>query len=161
MAETVEANSAAAARDGSEADRTLVVERVFKAPPERVFNAWTDPEVLVQWWGPEGLHTPEHTMDVREGGAWRTVMMNDKGETHTASGVYREIAPPKRLVMTWAWEQPDGGRGHETLIELSFEPAEQGTRLKLVQRLFATAEARDNHRMGWDSSFNCLGQYLS
>ncbi|MCP4384930.1 MAG: SRPBCC domain-containing protein [Hyphomicrobiales bacterium] len=160
MAEATEADNATAVREGSETDRTLVVERIFKAPPDKVFNAWTDPEILVRWWGPEGLHTPEYTMDVREGGAWRTVMMNDKGEAHTASGVYREIAPPKRLVMTWAWEQPDGERGHETLIELSFEPAEQGTRLKLVQRLFADVDARDNHRMGWNSTFSCLEQYF-
>lgn len=160
MADTTQANSASAVREGTEADRTLVVERVFKAPPDKVFNAWTDPEILVQWWGPEGLHTPEYSMDVREGGAWRTVMMNDKGEAHTASGVYKEIAPPKRLVMTWAWEQPDGDRGHETLIELSFEPAGQGTKLTLVQRLFVNVEARDNHRMGWTSTLNSLEQFI-
>ncbi|WP_421722812.1 SRPBCC family protein [Bauldia sp.] len=158
---TTEANNATAVREGSEADRTLVVERVFKASPERVFSAWTDPKILVQWWGPEGLHTPEYTMDVREGGAWRTVMMNDKGESHTASGVYQEIAPPNRLVMTWAWEQPDGSRGHETVVELSFEPAEDGTRLTLTQRLFANVEARDNHRMGWTSSLSSLETFLS
>ena len=159
MADTTNnANSASAIREGSEADRTLVIERVFKAPPEKVFAAWTNPEILVKWWGPEGFGTPEHEMDVREGGAWRTVMRNDKGEDHVVSGVYRDISPAKRLVLTWAWEQPDGSRGHETLVELTFEPAGDGTRMRLVQRLFETVEGRDNHRMGWDSSFNCLEQ---
>ena len=50
-----------------ERDRTLVVERIFNAPRERVFAAWTDPEMLVRWWGPEGHHIPESTIDVREG----------------------------------------------------------------------------------------------
>ncbi|MEQ8698544.1 MAG: SRPBCC domain-containing protein [Bauldia litoralis] len=157
---TSNANSASAVREGSEADRTLVVERVFKAPPETVFAAWTDPEILVQWWGPEGFHTPERGMDVRQGGAWRTVMRNAEGEPHAVSGVYHEITPSRRLVMTWGWEEPDGSRGHETLVELTFEPTEDGTRLKLVQRLFETTEGRDRHNMGWASSLDCLEQFL-
>ena len=161
MSDLSNADSASATREASEDDRTLIVERVFKAPPERVFRAWTDPRILIEWWGPEGMHTPEHAMDVREGGAWRTVMMNDKGEPHTVSGVYREISPHDRLVMTWAWEQPDGSRGHETLVELSFAATRDGTRLRLVQRLFESAEARDNHNMGWQSSLNCLEQLLA
>ena len=112
MADTIAVNSATAVSAGK-ADRTLVIERVFKAPPDKVFAAWTDPAILVKWFGPEGFSVPEHSLDVREGGAWRTVMVSPKGEPHTASGVYREIAPPRRLVMTWAWDQEDGKRGHE------------------------------------------------
>ena len=161
MADTTSnANSASAVREGSETDRTLVVERVFKAPPEKVFAAWTNPDILIKWWGPEGFTTPEHAMDIREGGAWRTVMRNEKGEAHIGSGVYRDISPDKRLVMTWAWEQPDGSRGHETVVELTFRPTADGTHMRLVQRLFDSVEQRDNHRMGWDSSFNCLEQVL-
>ena len=156
MADTIEANSARAVREGSTDDRTLVIERVFKAPPEQVFAAWTDPKILAEWWGPESFHTPEYVMDVREGGAWRTVMRNQSGEAHIASGVYREITPPKRLIMTWGWQQPDGTRGHETEVALSFEPVAEGTRLRLVQRVFATVENRDNHRMGWSSSLDKL-----
>lgn len=161
MSDTRNLDGAAAVRQGSEADRTLVIERVFRASPEHVFKAWTDPAILVKWWGPEGFDTSEQTMDVREGGAYRTVMVSPKGESHTVSGVYREIAPPKRLVMTWAWEQPDGSRGHETVVELTFTPAPEGTRLKLVQSVFETVEQRDNHNMGWSSSFNCLDRLFA
>ena len=83
-------------------------------------------------------------------------MRNEKGEAHTASGVYREIDPPKSLVMTWGWQQPDGRRGDETVVEISFEAVPDGTRLRLVQRIFNTTDNRDNHRMGWQSSFNKL-----
>lgn len=162
MAETMTtANGAAAVREGTVEDRTLVVERVFKASPEKVFKAWTDPAILVQWWGPEGFTTPEQKMDVREGGAWRTVMVSQSGETHTVSGEYREISPPKRLVMTWGWEQADGSRGHETMVELSFEPTPNGTKLRLVQRVFASVEQRDSHSMGWNSSLNDLERLFS
>jgi glutathione S-transferase len=156
MAETQGANAARTVREGSVEERTLVIERVFKAPPDQVFRAWTDPGILVEWWGPEGFHTPECAMDVRDGGAWRTVMTNEKGESYTVSGVYREIVPPRRLVLTWSWHQPDGSRGHETLVELSFDPSPEGTRMRLVQRLFESADQRDSHRMGWQSSFNKL-----
>ncbi|HET7715697.1 MAG TPA: SRPBCC domain-containing protein [Bauldia sp.] len=158
MPEPVEANSARAVREGSVDDRTLVIERVFKAPPDQVFRAWTDPEILVDWWGPEGFGTrpAECAMDLREGGAWRTVMRNERGEAHIASGVYREISPPRRLVLTWGWQQPDGSRGHETVVELNFESVPGGTRLRLVQRVFASSDQRDSHRMGWQSSLDKL-----
>lgn len=155
-------NSAAAVREGATADRTLVIERVFKAAPERVFRAWTDPKILVKWWGPEGYGTPDCTMDVRAGGAWRTVMANAEGQSHIVSGVYHEITPPKRLVTTWAWEQEDGRRGHETMLELTFEPAADGnTKVTLVQSLFESVEQRDSHNMGWSSSFNDLDRLLA
>lgn len=160
MADASGASSTRQAGDGGARDRTLVIERVFRAPPEAVFAAWTDPAILAEWWGPETFHTPECAMDVREGGAWRTLMRNDKGETHIVSGVYREIAPPRRLVMTWGWQQPDGTRGHETTVELEFEPVADGTRLRLVQRIFATVENRDGHRMGWQSSLNKLEELV-
>jgi uncharacterized protein YndB with AHSA1/START domain len=161
VADVSDTDRADAVGTGSAEDRTLVIEHVFKAPPEQVFAAWTDPAILAAWWGPETFHTPEYAMDVREGGAWRTVMRNEKGEAHIVSGVYREIAPPRRLVMTWGWQQPDGARGHETTVELDFEPVADGTRLRLVQRVFATVENRDGHRMGWQSSFSKLDRLIA
>jgi uncharacterized protein YndB with AHSA1/START domain len=140
-------------------ERTLVIERVFKASPERVFRAWTDPTVLVTWWGPEGFTTPEFAFDLRTGGAWRTVMRSPDGNAHPVSGIYREIDPPKRLVITWAWEE-DGKRGHETEIEITFLAIENGTRMRLVQRIFQTPEARDRHRDGWTQSFAKLERLL-
>ena len=160
MADAIEVNSATAVSAGK-AERTLVIERVFKAPPDKVFAAWTDPAILVKWFGPEGFSVPEHSLDVREGGAWRTVMISPKGEPHTASGVYREIAPPRRLVMTWAWDQEDGKRGHETILELTFRPVAAGTELRLVQSLFQDKDRRDGHDQGWSSSFNKLDRLLA
>jgi uncharacterized protein YndB with AHSA1/START domain len=89
------------AADRNEADCTLIIERVFNAPPAEVFAAWTDPAILTRWWGPEGHSTPECDMDVRPGGAWRTKLIGPDGD-HIVSGVYREIAPPSRLVFTGA-----------------------------------------------------------
>ncbi len=159
MPEERQMNAAAAVAEDRPADRTLIVERVFKAPPERVFEAWTDPAILVRWWGPEGFETPECEMDVRTGGAWRTTMVSPKGEGHTVSGVYREILPPVRLVMTWGWEQ-DGKRGHETVVEVTFEPSGAGTRMRLVQSVFESESARDAHSEGWISTLKDLEFFL-
>jgi uncharacterized protein YndB with AHSA1/START domain len=151
---------AATATEPRPADRTLVVERVLKASPEKVFKAWTDPAILIRWWGPEGFTTPECSMDVRVDGSWRTTMVSPKGEAHTVSGVYREISPPSRLVMTWGWEH-DGVRGHETVVEVTFEPTESGTRMRLVQSVFESQNARDLHSDGWSSTFDNLERILA
>jgi uncharacterized protein YndB with AHSA1/START domain len=160
MADNSTLNAATARTEGGPADRTLVIERVFKATPEKVFKAWTDPAILVKWWGPEGFNTPECKMDVRAGGAWRTTMVEPGGKGHTCSGVYREISPAKRLVLTWGWEE-EGKRGHETVVELTFEPTQGGTRMRLVQSVFDSTSSRDGHSQGWTSSFNDLERVLT
>ncbi len=161
MANANTANSATATHDPEVAERTLIIDRIFKASPEKVFKAWTDPAILVQWYGPEGFHTRDVMMDVRPGGAHRGVMVGPDGNAHTASGVYREIDAPKRLVMTWAWEDDKGQRGHETVIEITFHAAPGGTRMHLVQQIFQNADSRDGHGKGWNSSFDKLGRLFA
>jgi uncharacterized protein YndB with AHSA1/START domain len=160
MADNRAINAATATTEERPADRTLIIERIFKASPETVFKAWIDPAILVKWWGPEGFETPECKMDVRSGGAWRTTMMSPKGDSHTVSGVYREVSPPSRLVMTWGWEQ-GGDRGHETVIEVTFEASGPGTKMRRVQSVFASQNARDSPSEGWNSTFNDLERVLA
>ena len=84
-------------------DAILKIEREFSAPPDVVYNAWINPEILVKWWGPEGMTTPDFKLDVHEGGSWTTTMEGSEGNRVTTSGVYKVLEPPKRLVFTWAW----------------------------------------------------------
>ena len=144
----------------SDDGRVLRMERIFSATPERVFQAWIDPEKLVQWWGPEGMTTPRCEMNVREGGAWLTVMRNAEGGEHTVSGIFRIIDPPKRLVLTWAWHNDGVRDGHETELSIELEAVEGGTRLTLVQQTFRERENRDSHKGGWTSSLNDLARFL-
>lgn len=137
-------------------DCVLRLERLIHGTPEAVFDAWTKPERLVKWWGPEGFTVPEHTLDVRVGGAWRTVMRSPEGSDHIVNGVYREIDRPHRLVFTWAWEQEDGSRGHETVVTIEFTARDGGTLVQLTQATFAEKEQRDSHEKGWASSLNDL-----
>ncbi|MFZ1682158.1 MAG: SRPBCC domain-containing protein [Rhizobiaceae bacterium] len=141
-------------------ERTLVIERTFGASPQDLFDAFRDPVRIVKWWGPEGATVPSSAFDVRIGGAWATTMRNRDGAEHHVSGTYLVLDPPRRIAFTWAWRQADGSRGHETVVDVVIAPDPAGARLTLTQKSFATAEHRDNHRIGWESSFIDLDRYL-
>lgn len=82
-------------------DQVLTIERNSNASPEAVFDAWTDPEILSQWWGPEGVSIPALDLDVKEGGAWTTTMYSDQMGNKVVSGTYKIVERPSRLVFTW------------------------------------------------------------
>ena len=138
----------------------LVFDREFDAPIQAVFDAFVDPEQLPKWWGPEEMTVPVCEMDVREGGAWKTVMRSKDGKEHTVTGVYKQIQPPTKLVFTWGWVY-DSGRGHETLVTIELSEHAGKTRMHFEQRTFAAAEHRDNHVHGWESTFRSLRAYLA
>jgi len=142
-------------------ERELVITRVFDAPRRLVFKTWTEPERLVQWWGPKGFTMPACAMDVRPGGAFRFRMHGPDGADHWLQGVYREIVEPERLVCTWTWVDAEGKPGHETLLTVDF--AEQGgkTKLTLHQAIFESVTACEGHQDGWTSSLDRLAACLA
>ncbi len=150
--------AARAAKTEAIPETTLRLVRTLDAPIAMVFDAWTVPEQIVRWWGPEGFSVPEYRIEVREGGAWRTVMRGPDGE-HIVSGVYHEISRPDRLAFSWAWES-DGERGHETLVTIALRDLGGRTELTLTQREFENEEACEMHGHGWTSSFVCLDAHL-
>ena len=135
--------------------KTLRMTRDLSASIERVYEAFTNPEHLQRWWGPEGISTPHVEMDVRTGGAWITTMRGGDGEEFVVSGEYVELKPHHRLAFTWGWIN-DGVRGHNTLVEIDLESIETGTRLTLVHSIFESREDCQRHEQGWTSSLNCL-----
>lgn len=139
--------------------RVIRMTRTFDAPRERVFRAWTEPEQLAKWWGPKGFTVPDHNIDVRPGGAWRTTMRSPEGNDHIVAGVYREITPPERLVFTWGWET-EGPRGHETVVTIEFHERDGGTELQLTQELFENETSRDMHNQGWSGCMDSLDDAL-
>ncbi|MEN8197020.1 MAG: SRPBCC domain-containing protein [Pseudomonadota bacterium] len=141
-------------------DTVLHLTRTFDTPRERVFRAWTDPDRLSKWWGPQTHTCPVAELDVRAGGKWRTCMLGEDGTERWVQGVYREVEAPERLVFTLAWET-DGIPGDETLVTIEFRERAGGTEMVLTHERFATAESRDLHKMGWTSSFEDLADHLS
>ena len=137
-------------------DNVLEMERLIPAPPERVFEYWTEPELVAKWFGPGEFDVPSSDLDLRPGGKWRTTIRSPEGQLRTVSGVYSTIEPPRRLVFTWAWDDDNGVRGHETQVTVTLEPTPGGTRLRLVQEDFQNREVRDRHNGGWSSSLGKL-----
>ena len=134
----------------------LSIHRVFDAPRELVFRAWTQPEHLAQWYGPVGTHTPLHTisMDVRPGGKWQACMINNEtGEEYPTGGEFRQVVEPERLVFTWG--QP-GGRV-VGLVTITFEDLGAKTAMN-----FLLADLPDNPDLigevssGWSSALDRL-----
>jgi len=80
------------------ADREIVTTRVLNAPRELVFKAWTDPDQLVQWWGPKGFTNTFHEFDLRPGGIWRFVMHGPDGVDYQNKSVFVEVVNPERIV---------------------------------------------------------------
>jgi uncharacterized protein YndB with AHSA1/START domain len=120
-------------------EREIVSERVFDAPRDRVFAAYTDPELIPQWWGPRGTTTIVDQMDVRPGGAWRFVGRDPDGGETAFRGTYREVTPPERIVQTFEWE---GMPGHVVVETATFEDLDGRTRVT-AHSLFHTSEERD------------------
>jgi uncharacterized protein YndB with AHSA1/START domain len=120
-------------------DREIHIERVFDAPRDRVFAAYTDPELMPEWWGPRGTTTIVDQMDVRAGGSWRFVARDSDGSETGFRGTYREVTPPERIVQTFEWE---GMPGHVSVETATFE--DLGDRTKVTTRsIFHTPEERD------------------
>jgi uncharacterized protein YndB with AHSA1/START domain len=121
------------------AEREIHVERIFAAPLERVFAAYTDPEAIPQWWGPRGTITIVDEMDATAGGSWRFVMRSADGSETGFRGVFREVTPHERIVQTFEWE---GMPGHVSVDTAVFEDLGGRTRV-ISTSVFHTPEERD------------------
>jgi uncharacterized protein YndB with AHSA1/START domain len=137
---------------------TLSLEREFSAPPEKVFAAWTDPEVLRRWWAAGPAYTsPGCEVDLRVGGRYLLRMRDEDGNEHVVGGEFREIDPPARLVYTWQWvgeDVPDPG--HESLVAVEFVPAGSGTLVRLDHSGLPSEESATRHGHGWNGVLDSL-----
>ncbi len=143
------------------AERTLVIERFFDAPRELVLDAWTKPEHLTQWWGPNDFTLPFCELDFRVGGRYRFCMRSPEGEDHWVWGEYSEIEPPERLSFTWNREDANGNIWNSTVVRLTFVDEDGRTRFTLTQTLFDTTADRDDHNGGWTQCLERLNLYVS
>lgn len=153
-------NPAAAAR---KAELALTITRMFDAPRERVFQAWTDPAQIAHWLGPRSISAKVDKMDLRPGGAYRIVFLGEAGEVHSVGGNYREIVPPERLAFSWTWETEAANHsaGHETMVVLTFKALDGKTEMTMQHERFDTTASYDGHKQGWSGSFDKLAELLA
>ena len=120
---------------------TIVIKRVFDAPPALVFDASTKPEHVARWWGFRDSTLTECTIDLRPGGAWRYVLRLRDGSEHGFGGVYREVSRPNRLVYTFRYEgYPDA----EAVETVTFEE-QRGKTLLTATVVHSSVANRDGH----------------
>lgn len=137
---------------------SLTLKRRLNARPAKVFSAWTDPEKLAQWMGPEGVEVKSAETDVRVGGRYRLVMLSPDCDEHDVSGTYREVVPDEKLVFTWAWKSTPE---QESLVTLTFKPDGDGTLLTLLHEKFVDESVRDHHESGWTGALEKLERFVA
>jgi len=145
----------------SPSDRVVHIERVFDAPRELVWRAFTEPELVAQWWG-RGNRLDIERMDVDRGGHWRFVEHSAEG-VHGFEGRYREVSPPERLVWTFEW---DGMPGYVAVDTMTLEDIGDGRTKVISTSLFHTTEERDGMlssgmQTGLDKSYAALDRLLA
>jgi uncharacterized protein YndB with AHSA1/START domain len=131
--------------------------RVYAAPRQRVFEAWTQLEKFVQWWGHDNRPCADAALDLRPGGQWYACLRSSDGDESVMSGEYRVIDPPNRIVFTWSWDR-GGPPGVSTLVSVDFIDLGGQTEIRLVQEGFQNAEIAARHNMGWSDSLDRLAR---
>lgn len=133
----------------------LHLEKFLGVPQDRVFAAFVDAEQLRRWWGPAGFAVPRLQFDAVEGMDYRIAMQPPDGDVFHIRGNFRAVEPPRRLIFTFVYEEPDPD-DQETLVTLTFESADLGTRVILEQGPFKTTARLNLHRDGWTDTFERL-----
>ncbi len=131
----------------------IEVRRRFAATPAHVFDAWTQPDVLLEWWSASPSHRPGIAeVDLRVGGRYRLSMIDGDGVETIVSGEYVEVRRPQRLAFTWSW---DGGET-ASLVEIDFEEDGDATLVTLRHSGLVTPESIERHERGWNGCFDSL-----
>jgi uncharacterized protein YndB with AHSA1/START domain/predicted enzyme related to lactoylglutathione lyase len=146
---------------------TLRVTRLIKAPRERVFAAWTTPEEIMKWFGPETCQILSAKVDLRVGGKYHFRVKGTDCESgkemgeRDLRGTYREVKRPSRLVYTWGWQgDPDVELG-ETVVTVDFLDKEGFTEVQITHDGFPNTEARDKHNYGWNGCLDRLQKFAA
>jgi uncharacterized protein YndB with AHSA1/START domain len=153
--------------------KELVLTRVFDAPRERVWKAWTNPAEVKRWWGPKTFTTPVAEIDLRIGGKYVSAMRAPDGKEYWSTGVYREIVPLRKLVLTDSFADPKGNVvpatyygmsaeiPREMLITVTFEDLGGKTKMTLRHAGLPAGPDREGADQGWSESFDKLDAVLA
>lgn len=141
-------------------DKILVLRRTFRrVSADDVYDAWVRPEIVADWYGPEGFVNEIHEMESREGGGYRLTMHAPDGSAYKLRGVFRALRRPTKLAFTWMWETPpENGDPRETLVTVDISQQGPDVLLMLTHEGFAGREDVASHEMGWTGALDKLGR---
>lgn len=154
-------------------DKTeLIITRIFDAPRDLVWKAWTEPERVKKWWGPKNFTAPVSKIDLRVGGKYLSCMRGPDGKDYWSTGVYREIVPMERIVSTDSFADEKGTvvpASHygmtgdwpmELLVTVTFEEAGGKTKMILRHEGIPSGMMRELTETGWSESFDKLAETI-
>ena len=136
---------------------SLELRRTFSAPVSRVYDAWSNSDAVLKWFCPGKDNCLAADFNPVQGAKYSIRMRSEEFGEMTVEGVFQEVIPEKRLVFTWGWV----GVGDESQVTVEFNDADGGTELVLNHVGLETPESKDNHRMGWDGTFDNLESLIS
>jgi uncharacterized protein YndB with AHSA1/START domain len=151
----------------------IAISRVFDAPRDLVFDAWTEPDRLMEWWGPRGFTCPHSTIDLSVGGICHNCMRSPEGVDYWSKGIYKEIIRPEKLVYSDSFADGEGNIvpasyygmpgewPEESLIIITFEEHDGQTVFTLHHQGIPAGENRDMCKEGWSQSLDKLEEYLA
>jgi predicted enzyme related to lactoylglutathione lyase/uncharacterized protein YndB with AHSA1/START domain len=135
---------------------SLQVKRFIKAPPERVFAAWTTPAQLKNWFCPGDVSVMDAKLDLRVGGAYRLLISACEQGEMVIHGTYREIASPTKLVFTWQFEDDPDWENVVSVVTVEMLAKDQGTEVSVTHEGLPSGESCARHEHGWNGSLDKL-----
>lgn len=137
---------------------TLVVRRTIAATPERLFAAWTEPEQVRRWWGPDGVTCIGSEIDLRAGGRYRIGNRLPDGTTLWIVGAFEVIERPRRLIYTWGIE---GGSTENERVTVDFAARGASTEVTVTHARIGSETARQQHELGWTGCLAGLARFTA
>lgn len=146
-------------------DDPIIIEGYFAAPPARVFQAWTDPDMVMKWFGPAPHSLHSATIDLRQGGLWRFLESSNEDTSVGFEGEYLVIESNQRLVFTWSHVIAHATGEREATpysqVEVVFTAQGCGTEVRLVHSAVHSEDARRGFSGGWAFAFNTMSALFS
>lgn len=152
--------------------KELIITRLFEAPIEKVWKAWTEPEQMMKWWGPKDFIAPEIKIDFKEGGKYLFCMQGPDGKKFWSTGTYKEIVPMTRLVSTDSFSNEkgevipasdygmEGDFPLELLVTITFKDLGEQTKMTLHHSGLPAGQMEEMTSAGWNQSFDKLAESL-
>jgi uncharacterized protein YndB with AHSA1/START domain len=153
------------ANDSAAGKYDLILTRVFAAPRELVWKAWTDPAQLAQWWGPKGFTNPVCEADARAGGAMRIHMRGPDGTVYPMTGTFVELIEPERIVFSSGPTDAEGKPLFDVLTTVTLIDRDGATELTLQAKVTSMTDVAPQYlkgmEQGWSQSLDRLAETLA
>jgi uncharacterized protein YndB with AHSA1/START domain len=146
--------------EAAEEKPVLQLNRVIPASRERVFAAWTTPEAIKVWFGPDSCRVLDVQVDLRVDGEYCFSLSTENLGEIKVRGRYLEVTPPTKLIYTWRWEGNSELTVGTSLVTVEFTSAGTFTEIRLTHEQLPSIESRDDHGHGWSGTFDKLEEYL-